>query len=62
VKLSDAARQRIEVTVQKAVMAEIARYDFGGDLMVKFPREWLGIWLDGPNGPIIFDEPRFGGF
>lgn len=60
VRISRAATQRLEATVQRAIMAEIAKFDLKGDLLVKFSPEWYGIWLDGLDGPIVFDEPRLG--
>lgn len=37
--------------VQKAVLTEIARLDLFQEFRVRFPREWIGIWI-GPEGPI----------
>ena len=39
----------INKVVQKAVLSEIARLDLFPEFRVRFPREWLGIWI-GPQG------------
>jgi hypothetical protein len=37
--------------VQSAVLAEIARLDLYQDFRVRFPRDWLGIWIEPRIGP-----------
>jgi hypothetical protein len=46
VQLSDDARARINASVQAAVLKEIAALDIAPKIVVQFPREWLGLWLD----------------
>ena len=45
-KLRDRQERRFEEAIQTAVLGELARIDFQGDLVARFPREWLGIWID----------------
>ena len=35
--------------VQKTVLSEIARLDLFQEFRVRFPRDWMGIWI-GPQG------------
>ena len=56
VKLTDKARQRVEASIQKAAVAALADIDFRGDLITRFPREWLGIWIDVGKGLPINDK------
>ena len=46
VELSEKAIQHVEATIQKAALAALADLDYRGDLYTRFPKEWLGIWLD----------------
>jgi hypothetical protein len=46
VELSEKGIQHVEASIQKAALAALAEVDFRGDLHARFPREWLGIWID----------------
>ncbi len=46
VELSDAQVRQIEASVQKAALGALATIDFRGDLVARFPKEWIGIWID----------------
>ena len=62
IRLSEYSAQRLEASVQKAILAELAKFDLRGDLEVKFPHEWYGIWLNGgPEDIFELDQQRFPG-
>ena len=46
VDLNERQQQAVEVAVQKAALGALADLDFRGDIFARFPREWLGIWID----------------
>ena len=46
VEMSDRAVEQVEASIQKAVLGSIAEIDFHGDIVARFPREWLGLWID----------------
>lgn len=46
IELSEKAIQRVESSIQRAALAALADLDYRGDLIARFPREWLGIWID----------------
>lgn len=46
IKLRDRQERRFEEAIQAAVLTELARIDFQGDFVARFPKEWLGIWID----------------
>jgi hypothetical protein len=46
VELSEKAIQHVESSIQKAALVALAELDYRGDLVARFPREWLGIWID----------------
>jgi hypothetical protein len=54
-KLRDRQERRFEEAIQSAVLTELARIDFQGDFVARFPREWLGIWID-VQGGLRFDD------
>ena len=45
VDIPEAASKRLNDKIQKAVLDELAGIDIAGDIGVRFPREWLGIWI-----------------
>ncbi|QDL91150.1 hypothetical protein FDP22_04755 [Paroceanicella profunda] len=46
VKLDDKISLRIDNAIQKATLTALADHDFRKDVVVRFPREWRGIWID----------------
>ena len=46
VKLSKAQVRSLNKAIQGAALAELARLDLGSGVRVRFPKEWLGIWID----------------
>lgn len=58
VELSEKAIQRVEASVQKAALGELADIDYRGDLVARFPREWLGLWID-ISKDIQIDDKQF---
>ena len=48
---------RINRSIQKTVLLELADLDFSKDAVFRFPREWYGIWIEIP-GEIVFNPPR----
>ena len=56
VELSEKSIQQIESSIQKAALNALADVDFSGDLVARFPRLWLGIWLDRRDGLQIDDK------
>lgn len=56
VELSEKSIQQIESSIQKAALNALADVDFSGDLIARFPRQWLGIWLDKRDGLQIDDK------
>lgn len=53
VPLSREQTARINQAVQRAVLAELAGLKLATGFRTRFPREWLGIWIDrGPRGPL----------
>ena len=60
IKIPEPALKRLNDKIQMAVLDELAGIDMPGDIGVRFPREWLGIWLRlvKPNDPVSkeFDE------
>lgn len=60
VKIPEPALKRLNDKIQMAVLDELAGIDMTGDVGVRFPREWLGIWLRliKPNDSVSkeFDE------
>lgn len=53
VEISERQQQEIEVAIQQAALGAVAKLDYRGDLIARFPREWLGIWINpGDNLPI----------
>lgn len=58
VELSEKAIQHVEAAVQKAALSALAEFDYRGDLVARFPREWLGLWIDiAKEGP--FNDKEF---
>ena len=49
-KLSAEHKAAIQKAIQSAALAEIARLDLARDVRFRFPREWLGIWLQELKG------------
>lgn len=45
VKVSDTVSKRLNDKIQRAVLDELAGIDLPGDVGMRFPREWLGIWI-----------------
>ena len=45
IKASDALMKKVNQRIQSAVLEELATIDLGGDIGVRFPKEWLGIWI-----------------
>jgi hypothetical protein len=45
---------QVEAAIQKAALSALADIDFQGDLRVRFPKEWLGIWIN--PGELVLDE------
>jgi hypothetical protein len=56
VELSERGVQMVEAQIQKAALSALAEVDFRGDLVARFPREWLGIWIDIARDIPIADE------
>ena len=46
VEMSNQAVEQVEASIQKAALSALAETDFRGDLVARFPREWLGLWID----------------
>lgn len=46
VKLSKSQAQALNRAIQGAALAELARFDLGSGVRVRFPKEWRGIWID----------------
>lgn len=46
VEVDQKSVERIEAQIQKAALGALAEIDLRGDLVARFPREWLGIWID----------------
>ncbi|HMI98996.1 MAG TPA: hypothetical protein VK488_04090 [Gaiellaceae bacterium] len=44
--------ENLNKVVQKAVLTEIARLDLFQDFRVRFPRDWIGIWIGPEGGPV----------
>jgi len=45
-EISDRDVEQVETAIQKAALSALAEVDFNGDLVARFPREWLGLWID----------------
>ena len=56
VEMSNQAVEKVEAAIQKAALGAIAEVDFRGDLVARFPREWLGLWIDIAKGIDINDK------
>lgn len=53
VEMDRASVEHVEAEIQRAALGALARVDMRGDLIARFPREWLGIWIDvGKDLPI----------
>lgn len=46
VKLSAKNAQIMQSAIQRAALSTLAELDFKGDIVARFPREWLGLWID----------------
>jgi hypothetical protein len=46
VDMDERTIQGVEASIQKAALNAVAELDMRGDLIARFPREWLGIWID----------------
>ncbi len=46
VEMSQRAVEQVEASIQKAALSALAEVDFRGDLIARFPREWLGLWIN----------------
>lgn len=46
VEMSDKTVRQVEATIQRAALGALAEVDFNGDLIARFPHEWLGLWID----------------
>lgn len=55
VELAPKDLEAIEASIQQAALSALATVDFRGDLIARFPREWLGIWIDLGKGLPIDD-------
>lgn len=60
-KLRDKQEKRFESAIQAAVLDTLARIDFEGDFVARFPKEWLGIWID-VRDRLEIDDKLIGGF
>ena len=49
-KLSAEQMAAIQKAIQSAALSEIARLDLARDVRFRFPKEWLGIWLQDLKG------------
>ena len=45
VRLTASQRAAIQKAIQGAALSEIAKLDLAPDVRVRFPKEWIGIWL-----------------
>ena len=45
VEIPEPALKRLNDKIQMAVLDELAGIDLTGDIGVRFPREWLGLWV-----------------
>jgi len=46
VELSEKAIQQVESSIQKAALTKPPILDRHDDLVARFPREWLSIWIN----------------
>jgi hypothetical protein len=46
IELPQEAQLRIANQIQGLVLKELATIDLGGEFTARFPREWLGLWLE----------------
>lgn len=44
--IDEKSLEQVEVEIQTAALGALARLDLRGDIIARFPREWLGIWID----------------
>ncbi|MBA3560529.1 MAG: hypothetical protein H0W30_18250 [Gemmatimonadaceae bacterium] len=44
--LTSDQKKRVNQAVQKAVLSELTALNIRGGFRTRFPREWLGIWID----------------
>ena len=57
VDMDERTIQNVKSSIQKAALGAVAELDLRGDLIARFPREWLGIWIDiQRDGLPQFDE------
>lgn len=56
VEMSERALEQVEASIQKAALSSLAEIDFNGDLVARFPREWLGLWIDIAKDIQIIDK------